>query len=63
MDTRAVDKPSAATQAPLRRYEDLPGPRGIPVFGNLLQIEAGRLHQQLEAWCADYGPIFKLQLR
>ena len=63
MNTRTVDKPSATTQAPLRRYEDLPGPRGIPVFGNLLQIEAGRLHQQLEAWCAEYGPIFKLQLR
>ncbi|MEP6876271.1 MAG: cytochrome P450 [Burkholderiales bacterium] len=63
MDTRVVDKPSATAQAPLRRYEDLPGPRGIPVFGNLLQIEAGRLHLQLEAWCAEYGPIFKLQLR
>ena len=63
MDIRALEKPSAATQAPLRRFEDLPGPRGIPVFGNLLQIDPGRMHQQLEAWCAEYGPIFKLQLR
>jgi cytochrome P450 len=61
MDIRAIEKPAAA--APLRRFEDLPGPRGIPLFGNLLQIDAGRMHQQLEGWCAEYGPIFKLQLR
>ncbi len=63
MDVRAIEKPAAAPSARWRRYEDLPGPRGIPLFGNLLQIEAGRLHLQLEAWCAEYGPIFKLQLR
>ncbi len=46
----------------LRQYEHLPGPRGVPVFGNLLQVDSARLHLQLEQWCREYGPIFKLKL-
>ncbi len=46
----------------VRRFEDLPGPRGLPVFGNLLQIDSTRMHLQLEAWRARYGPVYRLQL-
>ncbi|MDO9286581.1 MAG: cytochrome P450 [Aquabacterium sp.] len=46
----------------LRRFDDLPGPPGLPVVGNLLQIKPTRLHLQLEQWCRDYGPVYKLQL-
>jgi len=46
----------------LRQFDDLPGPRGVPVFGNLLQIDSTRVHQQVEAWCEAFGPIFKLRL-
>lgn len=46
----------------LRRIDDLPGPRGAPLIGNLLQIDAPRMHQQLEQWCREFGPFFKLQL-
>ena len=56
---------TAATPAPartLRRYADLPGPRRLPVLGNLLQIDAPRLHLQLEQWCQQYGPYFRLKL-
>jgi cytochrome P450 len=59
---QTIDKPAHAVAAAPRRYEDLPGPPRWPVFGNLLQIESTRLHQQLESWCAEYGPIFRLQL-
>ena len=52
----------AAPPAPLRQFRDLPGPRGVPVFGNLLQIDATRMHLQLEQWCATYGPVYRLQL-
>ena len=55
-----VEKPPVPTQ--LRQFTDLPGPRAIPVFGNLLQIESTRLHLQLEQWCEEFGPVFKLQL-
>ncbi len=55
---------TASTSVPraLRRVADLPGPRGVPVFGNLLQIDTPRFHQQLEQWCRDYGPFYKLKL-
>ena len=46
----------------LRRIADLPGPRGAPLIGNLLQIDAPRMHHQLEQWCREFGPFFKLQM-
>jgi len=54
-------KPRPAAQK-LRHYDELPGPRTLPVFGNLLQIESTRLHLQLEQWCEEFGPVFKLRL-
>lgn len=57
-----VDTATAAPAPALRRFDDLPGPRALPVVGNLLQIKPDRLHLQMEQWCRQYGPIFKLQL-
>ena len=54
--------PSPLPARPLRRYADLPGPRRLPLLGNLLQIDAPRLHLQLEQWCCDFGPYFRLKL-
>ena len=56
------DTATAAPAPALRRFDDLPGPRALPVVGNLLQIKPDRLHLQMEQWCKQYGPIFKLQL-
>ena len=53
---------SAAAAHALRKVSDLPGPRGLPVVGNLLQLDTKRLHQQLEGWCHEFGPYFRLQL-
>lgn len=53
---------SALPTGALRQFEDLPGPRGLPVFGNLLQLKPARLHLQMEQWCREYGPVFRLQL-
>ena len=47
---------------PLRRYADLPGPRGLPWLGSAMQIEPERFHLQLEDWCREFGPYFKLKL-
>ena len=35
--------------ANLRNYEDLPGPRGWPLLGNLPQVKASRIHRDMEA--------------
>ncbi len=50
------------TARPLRAFEDVPGPRRLPVLGNALLLEPDRLHQQLEAWCDEFGPMFRLQV-
>ena len=46
----------------LRHADTLPGPKGIPIFGNAFQIETSRMHQQLAAWCDEFGPVYKLRL-
>ncbi len=40
---------------------DLPGPRGLPVLGNLLQFKRHQLHLQLENWCREFGPFYQLR--
>lgn len=57
-----MDTLAAPPLGALRQFDDLPGPRGVPVFGNLLQIDSTRVHQQVEAWCEEFGPVFKLRL-
>src|SRR5207247_1627638 len=44
---------------------DLPGPKGLPLLGNLLQLNLGQLHRVLERWCDDFGTlcVFKLGRR
>ena len=50
------------TTTPSRQIADLPGPRGWPVLGNVLQLKPGLVHQSLERWARQYGPFFKLRL-
>ncbi len=45
-----------------RTLADLPGPRGIPVFGNLLQVDRSCIHRSVEAWAAEYGPYFRFRI-
>ena len=63
MDPVTPTPPRTEGAAPaLRRAIDLPGPKGIPVLGNALQIAPERFHLQLEQWAREYGPCYKLQL-
>jgi cytochrome P450 len=52
-----VIKPELAT----RQIADLPGPRPWPVLGNLPQVKLPSVHQAIEQWARDYGPLFKMQ--
>lgn len=51
--------PLPAQQA-LRAIESLPGPRRWPLLGNILQVRPLRLHQDIEAWCRQYGDFFQM---
>jgi cytochrome P450 len=43
----------------VREIAQLPGPRGLPLIGNGLQLlPMSARHLRIEAWCERYGPIF-----
>lgn len=46
----------------LRHWSNLPGPNGIPLIGNLLQLDLKRLHKVLEGWADDYGELYTMRL-
>jgi cytochrome P450 len=46
----------------LRRIADLPGPRSLPLVGNMLDIDSLRFHSVLEQWAREYGTMFKVRL-
>ncbi len=54
---------NAITTSPaLRHIKDLPGPRGVPFFGNSFQVNRAQIHQDIEHWADEYGPLFKVKL-
>ncbi|MDN3922763.1 cytochrome P450 [Roseateles violae] len=57
-----MDASIAKPDAVGRPLSSLPGPRPLPLLGNLAQIEPARMHQQLEQWARDYGPVYRLRL-
>ena len=48
--------------AGIRSLDDLPGPRPLPLVGNLHQIDATKVHLTLQTWAEQYGPIYKLRM-
>jgi cytochrome P450 len=46
----------------LRTLDQLPGPRGVPVLGNALQIKPKELHRLLDSWADQFGPLFSFRL-
>src|SRR6185436_8859072 len=53
--------PACGTQPPataLRSLDELPGPRGLPVLGNALDLKPRSLHRLLAGWAEQFGPLF-----
>jgi cytochrome P450 len=45
-----------------RSLDGLPGPKPLPLVGNLYQIDPTRVHLIFQVWAGQYGPIYKVQL-
>jgi cytochrome P450 len=59
---RNTGKPRGPAVRTPHRPADLPGPRGLPLLGNALQLDLKRLHTVLEQWADRYGPLYKIRL-
>ena len=55
--------PDATLAVPAtRRLQDLPGPDGWPVLGNLPQIKPAEMHLLLGRWAQQYGRYFQIRM-
>ena len=46
----------------MRTLSDLPGPKGLPLLGNLLQLNFKQLHRILQRWCDEFGTLYKFRV-
>ncbi|KAN0030205.1 hypothetical protein ACTA71_009966 [Dictyostelium dimigraforme] len=44
-----------------RKNSNIPGPNGIPVFGNLLSL-GGEMHLKLQEWYKNYGSVYSIRM-
>jgi cytochrome P450/nitrite reductase/ring-hydroxylating ferredoxin subunit len=59
----AASTPStSASPGSVRSLAQLPGPKGLPVLGNILQLHPRRLHLTLEEWYRDFGCVYMYKL-
>ena len=61
-ELRAFHARRAAHAPTARPLASLPGPDGLPLFGNLFQLRETRQHLILEQWADTFGPLYRLQL-
>jgi cytochrome P450 len=52
----------APAAAATRTLADLPGPKPWPLLGNLPQLDLDRVHQGLERWVDEFGPMYRIKL-
>src|SRR5438067_12931480 len=58
---KAIITALTPNSTPRRSLRDLPAPPGLPLVGNLLQLERDRLHLTLEEWRRTYGDYYRFR--
>lgn len=44
------------------QFKDLPGPKGIPFFGNLFQMDYPNIHNEFQELAEEHGEVYKLKM-
>jgi hypothetical protein len=47
---------------PPKGYRLVPGPKGVPILGNTLQIPPDRAEKKFMEWAREYGELFRIQM-
>ena len=45
----------------VRAFDDLPAPKGLPLVGNVFQIDSMQFHVTLENWARSLGPMYRFK--
>jgi cytochrome P450/nitrite reductase/ring-hydroxylating ferredoxin subunit len=45
-----------------RQMDDLPGPKGLPFLGSVLDLELTRLQEITEGWAAEFGTLYQFRV-
>jgi len=62
VDSALLQDQRTAVLSARRTLDDVPGPRPLPLLGNILQLEQRRLHLVLEEWAHKYGPLYTYRM-
>jgi cytochrome P450 len=57
-----MDTTTTPAAGVLRHLSDLPGPRGLPLLGNILQLRPRTVHADVEAMAQRHGPLFRMRV-
>jgi len=59
---QARGRGTVAADRSLRSVKNLPGPRGLPLLGNLLQLDIARAHTIMQRWADEFGSIYRFRI-
>jgi cytochrome P450/nitrite reductase/ring-hydroxylating ferredoxin subunit len=62
IEVSALVRPKDAAKTARRRFQDLDGPRQLPLIGSSHLIKLNQMHLQFEAWARQFGTPYSLSI-